>query len=93
MDNRELRSQEIKAAEAEQLLSNPLLREWFDETEKAIINIFLSAPIQDFDKLKVLKEQHEAMKLLRMSLDAYVLRGKNATEILEGIKNGTFDNL
>lgn len=61
--------------------------------EEQIKAVLWECPTQDFDKLKGLKEQAEAVKLLKGYLRAFVLKGDEAITVEKLRKAGAFDEM
>jgi hypothetical protein len=65
-----------KAAGAGELLKHPVLEQFFEDFEYAIKHAMWHADTGDTDKLKTLSEQAGACKLLRTTLEGYVMKGE-----------------
>ena len=86
MDNQRKESlvnQDSQGQEAESLLNNKLLQQFFQDFQDRVARLLWECPSSDSDKLKALLEQKEAMVLFRGYFESYVLRGKQALEILK----------
>lgn len=74
-------------------MDNPLLNKFFQQFEEEAKNTFWDSPIGDFENLKQLKEQVEAHKLFRQTLEGFVIEGKEVEEYISKLSKGDFDNI
>jgi hypothetical protein len=88
---KELQEQMLKGQEAETLYNHPLIQEFFQMTENAIINGMKKTKPDDYEKREEFFRMLKTLDGFKSTLQHFLDRGKNATTMLENLREGKFD--
>lgn len=88
MDKQELAL--LRAAQAEQLQTNPLYSQAFEETRTAILETWAGLPVSDTDNARDLHRMLKCLERVKRCLDVHIDTGKIAEREIKGREKRLF---
>jgi hypothetical protein len=79
--------------EANRMYQSELVQGFFSDTEKALWEAFKASRADDYDGREKVYSMLKLLSMFKSSFEQYIAGGKLASEMLEQMKAGAFDNL
>lgn len=93
MDTEKLEDSVGKGQRAKMVFDEPIIKNFFNDTEKTIVDGIKGSAYEDKEGRENLYRLYRTLDSFKKFFERYIAEGKIASDMLERVKSGAFDNL